>query len=184
MHPGKILLASVVISVVVGLVLYYTTSTFLTVSAVSAADADTSLFTESNWLTAGGGALFMLLVSLLLALMGSSIGMSWKSNSSSTIWSMGTSAFIGFIYYFVFASAKDNRKDQFAFWSVFATIIAIAIPAYGWWQTRKLASLASPDKDHYTRRSTWATGLFGGSVVLALVVAAGLWKIHGALSKA
>jgi hypothetical protein len=182
MHPAKVLLTSIVISVVIGLVIYYTTSVFLT-PHVTGGDG---IFEKANWLTAGGGSLFILLVALLIGLCGASIGMSWKNNGIAAIWAMGTSAIVGLLYYILFASAKDGRKDQFVFWSFLSTIVAVAIPGYGWWQTRKLSNEAksthNPETAQLSQRATWSMIFFGISVVLAMVVAAGLWQIHGALA--
>jgi hypothetical protein len=187
MHPGKVLLASIIISVVVGLILYYTSSSFLTTSTPGDSNSK-GLFTASNWITTGGGAPFMLLVAILIALSGASIGMSWKNNGSATIWSMGASGFVGFIYFFVFDAAKNEKKDQFVLWSIAATIAAIGVSVYGWWRTKKNAkdeATSKPaDREQATKRSTWATGFLAGTVIIALVVASGLWKIHSALSNA
>jgi hypothetical protein len=182
MHPAKVLLTSIVISVVIGLVIYYTTSVFLTPHVTGGS----GIFEKANWLTAGGGSLFILLVALLIGLCGASIGMSWKNNGISAIWAMGTSAIVGLLYYILFASAKDGRKDQFVFWSFLSTIVAVAIPGYGWWQTRKLSNEAktthSPEAAQLSQRATWSMIFFGVSAVLAMIVAAGLWQIHGALA--
>jgi hypothetical protein len=190
MHPAKVVLAGIVISVFIGLILYYTTTTLLQVNNSSGGITGSGLFDTSNWLTTGGGLLFTLFIILLLGFGGASFGMSWKNNGQSAMWSMLSSALIGIMYYFVFASAKDGRKDQFVLWSVLATIVSIGFPLYGWWTMKKMndavkngldADCDAADKEAIPKRHTWSLGMLIGSVILSIVIASGLWKIHSTL---
>lgn len=190
MNSWMVILAGLVAAILVALIFYYTATNLLTVVAAGVTPSPANgLFTSSNWLTIGSGALFFIIVAITLAAAGSAVGMSWKNNGDSAMWTMGATLLMGIVYYFVFASARDDRKDQFAFWSFLATIIAIVVPGYGWWQTRSLNNdlKANPgdydnmDKENIPKRSLWSMITFGVAVVFALITAAGLYKIYGAL---
>ena len=190
MSPMQVILAGLVAAVLVALVYYYNTTTMLQVApANTTPNARNGIFTASNWLTIGGGTLFFVLVAVMLAAGGASIGMSWKKNGDSAMWTMGSTFLLGLLFYFVFAAARDNRKDQFAFWSFLGTVAAIALPGYGWWQARALANdlkVNSADYDAVDKaaipvRAKWSMITFGVAGLFALIVAAGLYKIYGAL---
>jgi len=190
MNSWMVIFAGLIAAILVALIFYYTATNLLTVVATGVTPSPANgLFTSSNWLTIGSGALFFIIVAITLGAAGSTIGMSWKNNGDSAMWSMGATFLIGIIYYFVFASARDDRKDQFAFWSFLATIIAIALPGYGWWQTRTLnndltanpADYDNSDKINIPQRAKWSMITFGVALVFALITAAGCYKIYGAL---
>lgn len=187
MSPAKVILSAVVVAVIVGLILYYTVTTLLQVHPVgSPANAQNGIFDSANWLTWGGGLFFFVMVIIVLTCGGACIGMSWKNNGQAAMWAAGAALLIGVLYYFVFVSAKDNRKDQFALWSILATIIAIALHVYGWWQIRAMSKdnttrYSAEEQNSISERASWATYTLGVGGVFAIIVAAGLWKIYSAL---
>lgn len=191
MAPMQVLLAGLVAAVLVALVFYYTVTVMLSVAPAGTQQptAKTGLFTASNWLTIGGGSFFFVIIAVLLGAAGATMGMSWRRNGDAAMWAMGSTLLLGLVYYFVFASANDGRKDQFAFWSFLATIAAIAIPGYGWWQMKGLvADLKTNEKEYndadkkaIPMRGTWSMITFGVSVSFALIAAAGFYKIYGAM---
>jgi hypothetical protein len=203
MSPIQVVLAALIAGVLLALVYYYTVTTLLQVSTVLTTGQNpvpilnptNGIFGSSNWLTVGSGALFFLIVAVLLTSAGVTMGMSWKRNGDAAMWAIGSTVLVGILFYFVFASARDNRKDQFAFWSFLAAIVAVAVPGYGWWQTRALVKDVEANPGNYIAvydgkdteveriksRGTWAMITFGTSSLFALITAAGLYKIYGQL---
>ena len=195
MSPMQVIISALIGGVILALVYYYTVTTLLQVSSTTT-NPTNGIFTTDNWLTIGKGGLFFLILAVLLTTAGSTVGMSWKKNGDAALWSIGATILTGVLYYFVFASARDGRKDQFAFWSFLATIVSIAIPAYGWWVTRALVKDTETSPSSYPTtynegketeisriksRGTWSMITLGISVVFSLIVASGLYKIYSVM---
>lgn len=177
MSAWNVILVAIVFAIIIALVHYYTVANLFNAG---------EMFHGIGWVSTGGGLLFFFIVALMIGSAGAAFGMSWKKNSDAAMWSIAIIMVLGLLTYFMFASCKDERKDQFILWTGVSVIGTLAAAGYGFWSTRGLKNFAAanPDKFDATdkkaipERYTYAMAMLGVSVVSAIAVIVGTVSLY------
>lgn len=180
MSAWNIILVAIVFAILIALVHYYTVANLFNTGEI---------FHGTGWVSTGGGLLFFFLVAVMIGSSAATFGMSWKKNSESAMWSVAVVLVLGLLTYYMFASAKDDRKDQFVLWTGVSVIAAIGIAGYGFWSMRGLKNYATAnpnqfddaDKKAIPVRYTYSMVILGVSVVSSIAVIVGTVSLYRAI---
>lgn len=183
MKSVYVLAAGLVAALFVGLVSYY---------SIAVLFEEGQELHEAGWSSTGGGVLIILLVVLLAGAAAASFGMGWSNNGQAVLFTMGLAFLLGTIFYFAFASIRDDKKGQFALWAIFSILASVGLAVYSFMSIGKMAKEVEQNRADYdnqtiegiAERKTWTMYSLGATVVLAVIVGAGFYQIHGHINAA
>jgi hypothetical protein len=180
MSAWNVILVAIVFAILIALVHYYTVANLFNTG---------EMFNGIGWVSTGGGLLFFFIVALMIGSAGAAFGMSWKKNSDAAMWSIAAILVLGLLTFYMFASARDERKDQFVLWTGVSIIASIGIAGYGFWSMRGLSAFAKANSDKFDeadkkaipQRYTYSMAMLGVSVVSAITVIIGTVSLYRAI---
>jgi ABC-type transport system involved in multi-copper enzyme maturation permease subunit len=183
MKPMYVLAAGLVAALFIGLVMYYQIATLF---------EEGEELHEAGWSATGGGILIILLVVLFVGAAAACFGMGWSNNGQAVIFTMGLAFLLSALFYFAFASIRDDKKTQFALWAILAVLAPIGLAVYSYMTMGKMAKEVEANPAEYTNqavegvkeRKSWTMYTLVTTVVLGVVVGAGLYQIHGHVNEA
>ena len=180
MSAWNIILVAVIFAILIALVHYYTVANLFNAGGE---------FNGIGWVSTGSGILFFFIVALMIGSSAAAFGMSWKKNSDAAMWSIAVVLVLGLLTYFMFASARDEKKDQFILWTGLSVVGVVGVAGYGFWSMRGLANYAKAnpgqfddaDKKAIPERYTYSMAMLGVSVVSAIAVVVGSVSLYRAI---
>ena len=180
MSAWNIILTAIVFAILIALVHYYTVANLFNTGEI---------FEGIGWVSTLSGGLYFVIVALMIGSAGAAFGMSWKKNSESATWTIAAILVLGLLTFYMFASARDGRKEQFVLWTGVSVVASIGIAGYGFWSTRGLKNFADAnphmfdeaDKKAIPQRYTYSMAMLGVSVLSAIAVGVGALSLHRAI---
>jgi hypothetical protein len=180
MSAWNIILVALVFAILIALVHYYTVANLFNTGEV---------FNGIGWVATGGGLLLFFLVAIMIGSAGAAFGMSWKKNSESAMWTIAAILVLGLLTFYMFASARDERKEQFVLWTGVSVIATIGIAGWGFWSMRSLKQAVSTsgneidpkEKETIHQRYNYSMGLLGVSLISSIILIIGAVSLYGAI---
>jgi hypothetical protein len=158
-NPMYIFVAAAISALVISLIFYLNFTNLFSTGAVLA---------NLGWISTSGGLLLFGIIFLLLTGVAGTFGLSFVSNMTAMLATVGSSLVLGLLGYFVLGAIRDQDYNFFLITSILLIVVSLALAGYGlWslWSAKKKGGLVEADSYGVEHHLKWA---YGGGILAVL----------------